>query len=132
MSISYTFNEAVNEKVIKLANTIIRKQLDYGKDNILDFGEEGILVRSNDKFARLKNLYKDKSNPNNESLDDTWLDIAGYAILASMVRDGSFKLPLEGSGKKTTKTRDNVIGILAVVALFGIAGVMWWVAFHQK
>jgi hypothetical protein len=32
------------------------KQLDYGSANIADFGEYGVLVRANDKVARLKNL----------------------------------------------------------------------------
>lgn len=78
-----------------IADIVIKKQRDYGKSNIEEFGEQGILVRSNDKFARLKNLILNNKNPANESIEDTWTDIAGYAILALMLRKGVFGLPLE-------------------------------------
>lgn len=79
----------------ELAELVIGKQHDYGKANILDFGETGILIRSNDKFARLKNLIMNKKEPSNESVTDTWKDVAGYAVLALMLRNDTFKLPME-------------------------------------
>jgi hypothetical protein len=40
-----------------------------------------VAIRLNDKVERLKNLVKGEE-PNFESIDDTLMDIAGYAILA--------------------------------------------------
>ena len=71
------------------------KQHDYGKDNILDFGEFGILVRSNDKIARLKNLMKKNLEAKNAPRQDAWRDLGGYALLAMILDRGWFTLPLE-------------------------------------
>ena len=90
-----TWQEACLKKAESIAKLLISKQEDYGKQNILDFGELGILVRSNDKFARLKNLYNKEKPPQNESIRETWEDIAGYAILALMLIDKEFDLPFE-------------------------------------
>lgn len=90
-----TWQEACRKKCAELANLLIRKQMQYGKRNIEDFGELGILVRANDKMSRLKNLYKTNQNPISETIDDSWIDLAGYSILAGMVRDKLFELPFE-------------------------------------
>jgi hypothetical protein len=78
--------------VIALENvaTLDRKQRDYGSRNISEFGEIGILMRVWDKICRLKNLMG-KENPKNESIDDSWLDMANYAIIAVLVRRGIWK-----------------------------------------
>ncbi len=93
-----TFEAAVTTIVHELAHTIVHKQRDYGKSNILDFGEHGVLVRSNDKFARLKNLLLNNKEPSNESIEDTWTDVAGYAVIALLLRRGWFELPLGDKG----------------------------------
>jgi hypothetical protein len=78
--------------VISIENvaTLDRKQRDYGSRNISEFGEIGILMRVWDKICRLKNLMG-KENPKNESIDDSWLDMANYAIIAILVRRGIWK-----------------------------------------
>jgi len=78
--------------IIALENvaTLDRKQRDYGSRNISEFGEIGILMRVWDKICRLKNLMG-KENPKNESIDDSWLDMANYAIIAILVRRGIWK-----------------------------------------
>jgi hypothetical protein len=81
----------------ELARMVIDKQRDYGTENILAFEEKGIVVRMNDKIARLKNLVWGNRIPNNETLDDTYRDLAGYSIVALMLRSGTFQLPLETS-----------------------------------
>ena len=60
-----------------------RKQQDYGRQNLDDFGELGLLVRLNDKVCRLKNLYAqaDPEGPIHESLEDSWRDAVNYALL---------------------------------------------------
>ena len=103
-----TWNAACHDLAKEIADLVISKQMDYGRSNILDFGEFGILVRTNDKVARLKNL-NGKDTPKNESLDDTWKDVMGYALLALMLRKGYFSLPLEGEkeGIQHGKTPEN-------------------------
>ena len=90
-----TFNEACELVVLDLADLISAKQYDYGKDNILGFGEQGLVVRLWDKINRLKNLIWNNQRPKNESVEDTLNDIAGYAIIGLMLRRGWFELPMK-------------------------------------
>ena len=78
--------------VVAIENLAVldKKQRDYGSRNISEFGEIGILMRVWDKICRLKNLMG-KENPKNESIDDSWLDMANYAIIAILVRRGIWK-----------------------------------------
>jgi len=90
-----SFEQVCRDKALEMAELVIRKQRDYGHDNINAFGEFGILVRVNDKVARLRNLIGKDKTSNNESLDDTWRDIVGYGLVALMFRNGDFNLELE-------------------------------------
>lgn len=90
-----TFQEAAKNRAAEIVALIVRKQQKYGKNNINEFGEVGIVVRSNDKFARIKNMVMNNIDDAEESKKDTWMDIAGYAIIALMHSDGSFNLPME-------------------------------------
>lgn len=90
-----TFEEAMDLVHTLLKDLMIKKQMDYGSQNILKFGEMGVIVRMNDKLERLANLVKSGRKPENELLDDTYLDIANYAIIALMLRHGIFDLPLD-------------------------------------
>jgi hypothetical protein len=40
-----------------------------------------------DKFARINNLVDSGATPENESLKDSFLDMANYAIIAMLVLD---------------------------------------------
>lgn len=75
----------------ELLEMFIKKHRDYGKGNILDTGEMGILFRISDKINRLKNLLGNHKKPGNETMEDNWLDIAVYAIIALQLRRGWFK-----------------------------------------
>lgn len=88
------FEDAVDQIMTELKELMISKQKDYGPGNIMSFGEFGVLVRANDKMERLKNLLTKKRDPSNESIEDTWKDLANYGIIALMVRRGIFELPL--------------------------------------
>ena len=88
-----TFNEACQEVANELAELVCKKQHDYGHGNILAFGEFGVLVRTNDKVARLTNLVGKEGIT--EPRVDAWRDIAGYAIIALMLERGWFQLELE-------------------------------------
>jgi len=95
-----TFNQSANEKALKLAQTLVKKQLDYGQNNILGCpvgAEMGLIVRLFDKINRLANLYQQGREPSNESLMDTWLDICGYGLIGMMLADKTFQLPMEES-----------------------------------
>jgi hypothetical protein len=46
------------------------------------------MVRMSDKLERLKNLIYNSIEPNNEALEDSFVDIANYAIIALMVERG--------------------------------------------
>ena len=69
----------------KLAATLQEKNQAYGDsftESIDKFGKTVIAVRLSDKFNRICNLIKNrKLKENDESLEDTLLDTAGYAIL---------------------------------------------------
>jgi len=70
----------------KCVELFAKKHADYGPNNIAKFGEVGVMVRLNDKFERLLNLFLNGKNPNNEAIEDTLMDIANYAIIWLMIR----------------------------------------------
>lgn len=102
--------QVVADDIVKL---IAKKQHDYGHGNILGFGEMGVAVRVWDKVNRLKTLLVDRKGQDStgEAVEDTWTDLAGYAIIALMLRKGWFKLPLKedkdvSTNKPTERTAD--------------------------
>lgn len=82
--------KAALEIMLDLVKLIDKKQLDYGPGNISAFGELGLLVRCNDKIERMKNLHSKGLSPKNESMDDSWRDLANYAVIALIVRAGKW------------------------------------------
>ncbi|MBI5127241.1 DUF1599 domain-containing protein [Candidatus Roizmanbacteria bacterium] len=90
--------EKVCEELLKI---FIKKHKDYGKNNILDTGETGVLYRISDKINRLKHLLENGKKPTNETIEDNWLDIAVYGVIAILYRRGWFKkLILSPKAKK--------------------------------
>ncbi|MBC8427916.1 MAG: DUF1599 domain-containing protein [Candidatus Pelagibacter sp.] len=75
-----------------------RKQYNYGKGNIMLGGDidnpddrkmalSGVVIRMNDKLNRLMNLIlKNKKDVVDESVEDTFIDMANYAIIAQLVQ----------------------------------------------
>lgn len=93
-------DEAFSEIEEELKKTFIRKHLDYGKGNILDTKELGIVFRISDKLNRLKFLLANQKSPQNETIDESWVDIAVYAVIAVLYRRGLFqKLNLSPKAK---------------------------------
>lgn len=81
--------KAIVEKALAI---FVDRQKKYGPSNIKVFGELGVLIRANDKIERLKNSHgKDFVD---ESIDDTWIDIINYGIIAMMLRKNYWGLPL--------------------------------------
>ena len=68
-----------------LADVLNQKNQAYGDSFTKSIDEDGLLVlkiRLGDKFNRISELIKNrKLKENDESLEDTLLDTAGYAIL---------------------------------------------------
>lgn len=94
-----TFEEAIDSVFAELRQILLSKRRDYGSGNIEAFGELGVLIRVADKVARLKNLlYDNPGQPENESLEDSWKDLANYGVLALMWRRDILQLPLEQQG----------------------------------
>ena len=69
-----------------------RKQNDYSSVNIAVCGEHGVWVRVTDKWARLMSHYRLQRPMVNESIEDTWRDLAVYALIALLVRKGEWNL----------------------------------------
>ncbi len=86
--------DAAQQVANEMVELIAKKQHDYGHENINAFGEVGVLVRLNDKVARLRNLIMKNVDPANEATEDSWRDVVGYGLIALMLRKGTFNLPL--------------------------------------
>jgi len=102
--------ECVQEAVANL-ETIDRKQVDYGRENLDAFGSFGVLIRGFDKINRLRTLYnnRDHKEVNYESVADSWRDLANYALigLVEYLREenGDVLAPdLSDSGFKITRS----------------------------
>ena len=75
-----------------------KKQKDYGPKNIsvgtnLETGEEvklaltGLWFRMNDKMQRFQQIVINNQEPENESLTDTFMDLANYALISQLVKE---------------------------------------------
>lgn len=86
---SSTFVKNVEETFNELQELLIKKHLDYGPKNIAESPGgpiNGLRVRMHDKLARINNLTdKSVSNPQYESLEDSFKDMANYAIIGLLV-----------------------------------------------
>lgn len=78
-----------------IVSTLVRKQRDYGHENIRRFGSQGLYVRLHDKVARLENLLSTGATPENESLQDNVMDVVGYCAIGCMWEAQKFLLPLK-------------------------------------
>lgn len=88
------FEQDVRAIVDELATLLIKKHHDYGPKNIAQSPGgplNGLRVRMHDKMARINNLIDNKDkNPIYESLEDSYIDLANYAIIALMVQRGQW------------------------------------------
>jgi hypothetical protein len=87
-SVKDYFQNRVFDLATQCAVTLIKKQQDYGSKAIIDSpggALNGILIRMHDKLSRANNLVFNKREPKNESLEDTFLDIIGYSLIAILV-----------------------------------------------
>ena len=76
--------------ITKMVETYKKKNSDYGDSFNKSMGEFGIIapvIRMSDKMNRLKSLVKNKQQVNDESIDDTLLDLANYAVMTLAYRN---------------------------------------------
>lgn len=93
MDLKKEFTQAVAKTYAEAEELLLRKHKDYGPKNIsLSPGGpiNGLRVRMHDKMARINNLYDSGATPENESLRDSFIDLANYAIIALLVLDGEW------------------------------------------
>jgi hypothetical protein len=83
----------VDDTVQELADLLISKHHDYGPRNISQSPGgplNGLRVRMWDKFARINNLIDNEVDPEHESLEDSFKDMANYAIIGLLVLRGQW------------------------------------------
>jgi hypothetical protein len=84
----------------ELQHIMLKKHEDYGPMNISGAPGgpmNGLRVRMYDKLARLNNLVDTGDTPNYESIEDTLLDLANYAIIGLLVQRGQWEgIPSNG------------------------------------
>lgn len=82
------FEEDVRIVYDELMSILLAKHKDYGARNIADApggALNGLRVRIHDKIARINNLIDKNREPKYESLEDSFRDLANYAIIALLV-----------------------------------------------
>lgn len=87
------FTLAVARTASAAVETLLRKHQDYGPGNIGNApggALNGLRVRIHDKTARINHLLDTGADPENESLRDSFLDLANYALIAMLVLDGAW------------------------------------------
>ena len=85
------FDTAVLEVFEGARHVLLSKHRDYGSKNINDApggALNGLRVRMHDKLARINNLVDQE--PEHESLRDSFLDLANYALIGVLVLDGDW------------------------------------------
>ena len=93
------FSRTLDRYVEESRSLLMRKQRDYGPLNIANApggALNGLRVRIFDKVSRINNLIDTGKTPENESLRDSFIDLANYGLIALMVLDGVWpELPEE-------------------------------------
>ena len=98
MEDSTTFEYHVEKTFQELQDLLMSKHKDYGPKNISEApggALNGLRVRMHDKLARINNLYEYMEDtggfqPQHESLEDSFKDMANYAIIGLLVLRGEW------------------------------------------
>jgi len=87
------FSDEVKIVYDELMSLLLKKHKDYGPKNISDSPGgplNGLRVRIHDKLARINNLTDSNQTPQYESLEDSFKDMANYAIIGLLVLRGKW------------------------------------------
>ena len=88
-----SFEYYVGRTYQELLDLLVSKHKDYGPKNIADApggAINGLRVRMHDKLARINNLVDNGKNPEHESIEDSFKDMANYAIIGLLVLRGQW------------------------------------------
>lgn len=81
----------LHKKILnEIHDTYKRKNADYGNsfgEQFIEYGLLSAVIRLDDKMRRLKQLLKNEAQVKDESIRDTLLDLANYAIMTIMELD---------------------------------------------
>lgn len=83
----------LSNTVNELSELLLSKHKDYGPKNISQAPGgpiNGLRVRMHDKLARISNLVDSGADPQHESLEDSFKDMANYAIIGLLVLRGQW------------------------------------------
>jgi hypothetical protein len=78
----------LSNTIKELSELLLSKHRDYGPKNISQAPGgpiNGLRVRMHDKLARISNLVDSGADPQHESLEDSFKDMANYAIIGLLV-----------------------------------------------
>jgi len=96
----------------ELKSILLKKQQDYGPLNIsLAPGGpyNGLRVRMFDKLQRFSHLVETNNDtPNYESLRDTFIDLANYAIIGILVQSGQWEGVPSAKSSSTKRPADSI------------------------
>lgn len=87
-------DEYVTAIQAELKSILLSKHKDYGPLNIANApggALNGLRVRMHDKLARINHLIDKGDTPNHESLTDSFIDLANYAIISILVQKGQWE-----------------------------------------
>ena len=88
-----SFEHNVAQTFQELIDLLLSKHKDYGPKNISDSPGgpvNGLRVRMHDKLARINNLVDNNRDPEHESLEDSFKDMANSAIIGLLVFRGKW------------------------------------------
>ena len=83
----------LSNTIKELSDLLLSKHKDYGPKNISQAPGgpiNGLRVRMHDKLARISNLVDSGADPQHESLEDSFKDMANYAIIGLLVLRGQW------------------------------------------
>lgn len=87
------FVNNLGDTTSELFDLLLSKHKDYGPKNISQSPGgplNGLRVRMHDKLARINNLVDSGADPQHESLEDSFKDMANYAIIGLLVLRGQW------------------------------------------
>jgi hypothetical protein len=84
-------DESFEKTTRELLKIFIKKHRDYGKGNILDTGEMGVLYRVSDKINRLKHLLANKKPLKTKLLMITGSTLPFMGLLPSCIEKAGLK-----------------------------------------
>jgi hypothetical protein len=87
------FEEDLADIFGECIHLMVAKHNDYGPDSINSAPGgplNGLRVRLHDKLARINHLIDTGTDPQNESLRDSFVDLANYSVIGLMVIDGTW------------------------------------------